>query len=92
MSTLLFVLAAISLLDSTSLLPVCILPLSAILSGRQPLLGAASFMSGIFFVYAGSGLFLLVGFHSVFDVLGPSIFIASILDLYARCQVGSAPH
>ncbi len=73
MLTLLFVLAAISLLDSTSMIPICIIPLAAILGGSRPILGAASFLTGIFLVYAGSGLLLLVGFDGLFDALGPSV-------------------
>ncbi len=73
MSTLLPVLAAISLLDSTTIIPICIIPLAAILGGRRPILGAAGFLAGVFLVYAGIGLLLLIGFDALFDALGPSV-------------------
>ncbi len=73
MSTLLLVLAAISLLDSMSMVPLCILPLAAVLGGSRPYLAATGFLAGIFLVYAGSGLVLLIGFDALFDALGPSL-------------------
>ena len=73
MSTLLFVLAAIGLLDSTSMVPICVIPLAVILGGSRPIAGAAGFLAGIFAVYAGAGFLLLVGFDALFDAVGPSL-------------------
>ncbi len=73
MPTLLPVLAAISLLDSTSMIPICAVPLAATLGGSRPVLGAAGFLSGVLLVYAGTGLVLLIGFDILFDALGPIV-------------------
>lgn len=73
MSTLIGILAVIGLLDSTSLVPICIIPLAAILGGNRPVVVAASFLAGIFLVYASSGVMLLVGFDLLFDAMGAVI-------------------
>lgn len=73
MSTFLGIIAVIGLLDSTSLVPICFIPLAAILGGSRPVFVAISFLAGIFLVYASSGFLLLVGFEALFSSLGPSI-------------------
>ena len=73
MATLLLIILPISLLDSTSMVPLCIVPLAAILGNSRPSLGAASFLAGIFVVYAGGGMLLLVGLDALLDALGPMI-------------------
>ena len=67
------ILFAIALVDSTSMIPIGLFPLAAILGGRQPVIGALSFISGIFLVYTLSGVLLLLGFDLVFEIIGPSI-------------------
>ena len=68
-----FILFAIALVDSTSMIPIGLFPLAAILGGRRPVIGALSFISGIFLVYTLSGVLLLLGFDLVFEMIGPSI-------------------
>ena len=66
---LLFILLTIALVDSTSMIPIGLVPLTGILGGSRPLLGALSFLAGIFVVYAGTGLLIFLGFDSIFDQL-----------------------
>ncbi len=68
-----FILFAIALVDSTSMIPIGLFPLAAILGGRKPVIGGLSFISGIFLVYTLSGVLLLLGFDLVFEIIGPSI-------------------
>jgi len=93
MSPLLPVLAAISLLDSTSMLPIATLPLAAILGSRRPLLGAGGFLTGIFLVYIAAGLVLLLGVDALFARLGPSIArwysAPNTLELLVQIAVGA---
>ena len=48
MASLLWVVAPIALLDSTSITPLCIVPLIMLLSGKQPILRSSAFLLGIF--------------------------------------------
>ena len=73
MVDLVLILLAIALVDSTSMIPIGIFPLAAILGGRRPVIGALSFVSGIFLVYFLSGVLLLLGFDLIFEMIGPSI-------------------
>ena len=73
MVDLALILLAIALVDSTSMIPIGIFPLAAILGGRRPVIGALSFVSGIFLVYFLSGVLLLLGFDLIFEMIGPSI-------------------
>ncbi len=73
MFSLALVLLAIALVDSTSMIPIGIFTLAAILGGRHPVIGALSFVSGIFLVYFLSGVLLLLGFDLIFEIIGPSI-------------------
>ena len=70
---LLWVIAPIALLDSASMLPLCVVPLAAILGGKKPLLGASAFLGGIFLVYMGSGLVLLLALDALRDSLEPRL-------------------
>lgn len=73
MVDLALVLFTIALVDSTSMIPIGIVPLAAILGGRRPVIGALSFVAGIFLVYSLSGVLLLLGFDLIFEMIGPSI-------------------
>ena len=73
MVELALILLAIALVDSTSMIPIGIFPLAAILGGRRPVVGALSFVSGIFLVYSLSGVLLLLGFDLIFEIIGPSV-------------------
>lgn len=63
------VLTSIALLDSTSIVPLCIAPMVALLSGDRPYLGASSFLFGIFAVYFAFGVLILLGLDALFDRL-----------------------
>ncbi len=69
MGALLVVLTSIALLDSTSIAPLCLAPLIALLAGHRPYLGAASLLLGIFVVYFAFGTVVLLGLGAVFDRL-----------------------
>jgi cytochrome c biogenesis protein CcdA len=73
MMSLLLVLGSISLLDSTSMVPVAVVPMSVILGGRRAVLGALSFLAGIFVVYMASGAVLLVGLEALTATVGPAV-------------------
>lgn len=72
MSALLLLLASIALLDSTSIVPLCIVPLAALLGAPRPLALGASFVGGIFSTMFGVGVLLVVGLDALFDALGPA--------------------
>ncbi len=90
---LILTLFAIALVDSTSMIPIGLFPLAAILGGRRPVIGALSFISGIFLVYTLSGVLLLLGFDLVFEIIGPSISRwwnqPNILELGLQIVVGT---
>lgn len=69
MTTLLLTLATIGLLDSTSMLPLAVVPLSIALAGRRPLLVAGSFLGAIFLVYTTGGLLFLLGVGALLETL-----------------------
>lgn len=73
MISLLLILIVIALIDSTSMVPIAILPFAAILAGKRPILGAMSFITGIFVIYFLSGLLLFLGFDLVFDVIASRV-------------------
>jgi hypothetical protein len=69
MVALLLLLAPIGLLDSTSIIPLCIVPIIALLAGPRPLLGASALILGVFAVYLACGLLVLFGLQSAFDAI-----------------------
>ncbi|MCL1123376.1 GAP family protein [Shewanella surugensis] len=73
MVSLIFILIAIALIDSTSMIPIALLPFAAILGGKRPIVGALSFILGIVLIYSLSGLLLLLGFDFIFEVIAPSM-------------------
>jgi hypothetical protein len=73
MITLIFILIAIALVDSTSMIPISLLPLATILGGKHPIAGGLFFIFGIFLVYSLSGMLLLFFFNQAFEVISPSI-------------------
>lgn len=66
MTALVLLLTSIALLDSTSIVPLCIAPLVALLSSDRPLIGASSFLFGIFIVYLAFGILVLLGLGAIF--------------------------
>lgn len=69
MPALAIVLGSIALLDSTSMVPLCIAPLAALLAGERPLVGAGAFLGGIGIVYFLFGVVVLLGLEALFDGL-----------------------
>ncbi len=67
MLALWLVLAPIGLLDSTSIVPLCLVILIAVLAGPRPFLASSAHVLGVFGVYLGCGLLVLFGLQSVFD-------------------------
>ncbi len=73
MATLLLILLFIGLLDSTSIAPICIVPLVAILGGRRPIRGTVGLLSGILAVNIPFGVLLLLGLDVITGAIGPSV-------------------
>lgn len=69
MSETLLLLTTVGLLDSLSMLPLCIVPLSILMAGLRPLSDSLMFILGIFVTYFPFGLLLLFGLDSAFDTL-----------------------
>jgi cytochrome c biogenesis protein CcdA len=69
LAQLLLVLSPIALFDSTSITPLCIVPLMILLSGPQPLRRSFAFLGGIFITYVICSLLVLFGLQSVFSEL-----------------------
>jgi len=71
--SLLLVIAPISLIDSTSITPLCIVPVIMLLSDKQPILRSSAFLFGIFITYLIGGLLILFGLEQVFDQLSAAV-------------------
>jgi len=67
MKTIILILTPISLVDSTSIIPLSILPLIILLSGRRPVLGSVAFLTGIYVTYLILGILIALGLSSMFD-------------------------
>jgi len=66
MLALIVVLTPISLLDSTSMVPISVVPLTTILAGRHGRAGAVAFIAGVFVTYAAIGVLAVLGLDAVF--------------------------
>lgn len=62
-------LTPVALLDSMSMLPVCILPIIVLLTSERPVYFTLVFISGILVVYIPFGLLLVFGFNVVIDAV-----------------------
>ncbi|MEM7173019.1 MAG: GAP family protein [Pseudomonadota bacterium] len=69
MFDLVLIITPIALLDSTSIIPLCIVLLVILLSGPAPLGRSGAFLTGIFVTYLICGLLILFGLQSVFDAV-----------------------
>jgi cytochrome c biogenesis protein CcdA len=67
MVQLLTVLTPIGLLDSTSIVPLCIVILVVLLAGPNPVARSGALILGVFTVYLACGLLILLGLQSAFD-------------------------
>jgi cytochrome c biogenesis protein CcdA len=65
MNELLTVLTPIALIDSTSMIPMSIVPLAILFAGKRPLLSSAAFIVGIFLPYLIIGILIAVGLGGV---------------------------
>ncbi len=72
MTSLVLVLLPIALLDSTSMVPLAVVPLAVMLVGRQPILTATGFLAGIFVVYLGGGILIAIGLDALIEALEPA--------------------
>jgi cytochrome c biogenesis protein CcdA len=70
MFELLFILSAIALLDSLTLLPLAILPLTVALGDKRPWKLALSFVAGVFAAYFLCGIPILVGAEVLLEKFG----------------------
>lgn len=61
MIALLLILAAIALLDSLSMVPLAVLPMTVALGSDRPWALSGAFVAGIFVAYFGCGIPLLIG-------------------------------
>lgn len=67
MPELIFVLIPIALLDSTSIIPLCIVVLVMLLAGPNPVARSAAHILGVYLVYFACGLLIMLGLQSAFD-------------------------
>ena len=92
MKTIILILTPISLVDSTSIIPLSILPLIILLSGRRPVLGSVAFLTGIFITYLILGILIALGLGSMFDQI--NVYLLQIwkhpdtLDLILQIIIG----
>lgn len=69
MINLFLVLVPIALVDSSSIIPLCIVPLVILLGGPRPLGRSMSLLFGIFLTYIVVGLLILFGLQHAFDAI-----------------------
>ncbi len=69
MPELILVLTPIALMDSTSIIPLCIVFLVILLGGPSPLLRSTALVAGVFVTYLACGLLVLFGLQSVLDAI-----------------------
>ena len=67
MVELLVILTPIGLLDSISMIPICIVIMVVLLAEPKPLVRPSALIVGIFVTYVASGLLILLGLQIVFD-------------------------
>ena len=73
MTELLAILTPIALLDSLSIIPVCIVPLIILLTSPRPYLYTLMFLLGLLVVYIPFGLLLSFGLDTTFNAIGQAI-------------------
>ena len=70
MIALFLTLAAIALIDSLSMVPLAVVPMTVALGGKRPLAHASAFVAGIFIPYVLCGGLLLAGTEFLFETFG----------------------
>ena len=66
---LLLLLAPIALVDSTSIVPIAIVPMIAMMAGTRPFGTTTALICGIFATYLACGVALALGLAAIFDEL-----------------------
>jgi cytochrome c biogenesis protein CcdA len=91
--SLLLVIAPIALVDSTSITPLCIVPLIMLLSKEQPIFRASAFLFGIFTAYLVGSLLVLFGLQQVFaqinEVVSEKLKNPDTLFLVVQIAIGA---
>jgi hypothetical protein len=91
---LLLVLSPIALFDSTSITPLCIVPLMILLGGAKPLRRSFAFLAGISITYLICSLLVLFGLQSVFtplsEFLNERLKNPQTIDLLLQIAIGLA--
>ena len=67
MTALLLLLTPIALIDSTSLVPMAIVPMLVMLGGRRPFLTAMTFIAAVFVSYVACGILIVFGLSAFVD-------------------------
>lgn len=67
MTDLLVILIPIGLLDSTSIIPLCIVLLVMLLAGPNPIVRSCALIVGIFVAYLAFGILVLLGLQTIID-------------------------
>jgi len=70
MTELISLITPIALLDSLSMLPVCIVPIIILLTHERPVFHSSMFLLGLLVVYIPFGLLLILGVDIVFEAAG----------------------
>lgn len=73
MTELITIVTSIALLDSLSILPVCIIPIIILLTSDRPAYYTNIFLLGLLVVYIPFGLLLVFGFNAVLTAAGQLI-------------------
>ena len=67
MLQLILVIAPIALLDSTSIVPVCLVPLAKLLASRRPILAAGAMIAGVYVTYLLCGVLIYFGYPQALE-------------------------
>jgi cytochrome c biogenesis protein CcdA len=70
---LILFIAPIALLDSTSIIPVCLVPLARLLASRRPVLAAGAMVVGVYVTYLVCGVLIYFGLRGVFEGLSAAM-------------------
>lgn len=73
MMTLLAILIPIALLDSLSIVPLCMIPLAIIFASDRPIANTVGLLAGISVVYVAGGLAILAGLDTLMDSIRPAV-------------------
>ncbi len=60
-------LALVALLDSLSIIPLCIVFLIVLLAGPHPVVRSSAFLFGVFVSYLAAGVLVMLGLQEIFD-------------------------